>query len=84
MIVENNLPEINEAYDVIYEEVKLEDFEFDETIKTFFYPCPCGDIFEVTLEGILKGEDVLRCPSCSLTIKIVYSPNDLKKYTSDA
>ncbi|KJP87212.1 hypothetical protein AK88_03129 [Plasmodium fragile] len=84
MIVENNHQEINESYDVIYEEVKLEDFEFDEAIKTFFYPCPCGDIFEVTLEGILKGEDVLTCPSCSLTIKIIYNSNDLNKYVSDA
>ncbi|GAW83559.1 zinc finger protein [Plasmodium gonderi] len=83
MIVESNNLEIDEGYDVIYDEVKLEDFEFDETIKTFFYPCPCGDIFEVTLEGILKGQDILRCPSCSLTIKIIYSQSDLRKYASN-
>ncbi|CRG97746.1 zinc finger protein, putative [Plasmodium gallinaceum] len=81
MIVENNNYEANEAYNVIYEEVKLEDFEFDESIKTFFYPCPCGDIFEITLEDLLKGENILRCPSCSLTIKIIYDFNNLKKYT---
>ncbi|SBS90771.1 diphthamide biosynthesis protein 3, putative [Plasmodium malariae] len=80
MIVENNNYEINESYNVIYEEVKLEDFEFDETSKTFFYPCPCGDIFEVTLENVLKGENILRCPSCSLRIKIIYKSKDLLKY----
>ncbi|SBT48592.1 zinc finger protein, putative [Plasmodium ovale wallikeri] len=81
MIVENS-NEINESYNVIYEEVKLEQFEFDESSRTFFYPCPCGDIFEITLEAVLQGEDVLRCPSCSLTIKIIYNSKDLEMYTS--
>uniref|UniRef100_A0A8C9GS92 DPH-type MB domain-containing protein n=1 Tax=Piliocolobus tephrosceles TaxID=591936 RepID=A0A8C9GS92_9PRIM len=52
-----------ETFNVIYEEVKLEDFEFDKTIETFFYPCPCGDIFEATLEQLLNGQDILKCPS---------------------
>ncbi|VWU51459.1 diphthamide biosynthesis protein 3, putative [Hepatocystis sp. ex Piliocolobus tephrosceles] len=80
MIVQNNSYENSETFNVIYEEVKLEDFEFDQTIKTFFYPCPCGDIFEVTLEQLLNGQDILKCPSCSLTIKVKYNSNDLLKY----
>ncbi|CDO65455.1 zinc finger protein, putative [Plasmodium reichenowi] len=80
MIVESNYKAV-ETFDVIYEEVNLIDFEFDESIKTFFYPCPCGDIFEVTLEDLFKGENILKCPSCSLTIKILYTPEELHKYT---
>ncbi|CDU20705.1 hypothetical protein YYC_01503 [Plasmodium yoelii 17X] len=80
MIVENKT-KTSETFDVIYEEVKLEDFEFEEHTKTFFYPCPCGDIFETTLEKLLNGEDILICPSCSLTIKIIYNLTDLNKYS---
>lgn len=27
----------------------IEDFEFDEETKTYHYPCPCGDRFEITI-----------------------------------
>lgn len=81
MIVEESF-ESYENGDVIYEYVKLEDFDFEEDIKTFFYPCPCGDIFEITLDALLKGETICRCPSCSLRIKVVYQRDDLKKYMS--
>lgn len=33
----------------VYDEVEVEDFEYDSTLNTFFYPCPCGDRFQVTL-----------------------------------
>lgn len=32
-----------------HDEVEIEDFEFDEEQATFFYPCPCGDKFQITL-----------------------------------
>lgn len=32
-----------------HDEVEIEDFEFDEELETFFYPCPCGDKFQITL-----------------------------------
>ena len=33
----------------IYDEVEIDDLDFDEDEKTFFYPCPCGDKFRITL-----------------------------------
>jgi diphthamide biosynthesis protein 3 len=34
---------------VIHEVVNIEEFEFDEELQTFFYPCPCGDKFLITM-----------------------------------
>jgi diphthamide biosynthesis protein 3 len=34
---------------VIHEVVNIEEFEFDEELATFFYPCPCGDKFLITM-----------------------------------
>lgn len=67
---------------VIYEHVNLGDFDFVKEINTFFYPCPCGDIFEITLDALLNGETICKCPSCSLTIQILYNKEDLKKYVN--
>ena len=36
----------------IYDEIEIEDMEYDPTIQTFFYNCPCGDKFRVTIVSI--------------------------------
>lgn len=46
----------------------------------FFYPCPCGDKFQITLEQIKNGDDIAKCPSCSLTIKIIYDEASYQEY----
>lgn len=33
----------------VYDEVELLDCEFSEEEETFFYPCPCGDRFRITV-----------------------------------
>ena len=42
--------------------------------------CPCGDLFQITIEELVDGEDVARCPSCSLYVVVVYEPDDISKY----
>jgi hypothetical protein len=37
------------AMGAVYDEVELEDCEFDKSLKAFFYPCPCGDRFTISL-----------------------------------
>lgn len=37
----------------IYDEIEIEDFDFDTEFKTFYYPCPCGDRFQITEVTIL-------------------------------
>lgn len=64
----------------IYDEIEIEDLEFNEEESTFYYPCPCGDKFSITLEELAEGEDIARCPSCSLLIRIVYDEEALEKF----
>jgi len=59
-----------------HDEVEIEDFVYDADIGTFFYPCPCGDKFQITMEQLLDGEDIATCPSCSLLVRVIYSPED--------
>ncbi|XP_037569536.1 DPH3 homolog isoform X1 [Dermacentor silvarum] len=61
---------------VYHDEVEIEDFEYDEELETYFYPCPCGDRFEITKEDLLNGEEVATCPSCSLLVKVIYNQED--------
>jgi len=42
----------------------------------FYYPCPCGDKFQISVDELMNGEEVARCPSCSLIIRVIYDPED--------
>ncbi|XP_050445855.1 diphthamide biosynthesis protein 3 [Cataglyphis hispanica] len=55
-----------------YDEVEIEDFEYDEDEGIYYYPCPCGDQFQITLADLASGEEEVTCPSCSLVIKVIY------------
>ncbi|KAI9267879.1 hypothetical protein BDA99DRAFT_435581 [Phascolomyces articulosus] len=59
-----------------YDEIEIEDMEFDEDEQIYTYPCPCGDKFEISIEDLQDGEDVARCPSCSLIIRVIYDPDE--------
>ncbi|ODQ52202.1 zf-CSL-domain-containing protein [Saitoella complicata NRRL Y-17804] len=59
-----------------YDEVEIEDMSFDPDTQKYTYPCPCGDRFEITVEELREGEDVARCPSCSLILRVVYDEED--------
>lgn len=65
-----------------FEEVDLEDFEFDKETNFFYYPCPCGDRFEISIEDLEIGEEIATCPSCSLFIKVVYDEDSLAEILS--
>lgn len=46
----------------IYDEIEIEDFDFDPEMKVYFYPCPCGDRFQITevkTENLLYMEHFL-------------------------
>jgi len=34
---------------VFHDEIEIEDMEFDKELEMYFYPCPCGDRFEISL-----------------------------------
>ena len=41
-----------EAVQNIYDEIEIDDMDFEE--GKFYYPCPCGDKFQITLVSIDK------------------------------
>ncbi|KAI9127624.1 hypothetical protein K1719_000617 [Acacia pycnantha] len=49
-----------------YDDVEIEDMEWNEELQAYTYPCPCGDLFQITKEDLKLGEEIARCPSCSL------------------
>ncbi|KAK7341542.1 hypothetical protein VNO80_24475 [Phaseolus coccineus] len=59
-----------------YDEVEIEDMEWNEELQAYTYPCPCGDLFQITKEDLKLGEEIARCPSCSLYITVVYNIED--------
>ncbi|XP_019852343.1 PREDICTED: DPH3 homolog [Amphimedon queenslandica] len=65
---------------IFHDEVEIEDFEYDPETETYYYPCPCGDQFEITKEDLEGGEEIARCPSCSLIVKVIY---DQDQFVSD-
>ena len=33
---------------IYHDEIEIEDMEYDEDTETYYYPCPCGDRFQIT------------------------------------
>ncbi|KAF3435651.1 hypothetical protein FNV43_RR22742 [Rhamnella rubrinervis] len=59
-----------------YDDVEIEDMEWNEELQAYTYPCPCGDFFEITKEDLKLGEEIARCPGCSLYITVIYNMED--------
>mmetsp|Transcript_403 Transcript_403/g.372 ORF Transcript_403/g.372 Transcript_403/m.372 type:complete len:86 (-) Transcript_403:31-288(-) len=65
----------------IYDEVEIEDMELEEGI--LYYPCPCGDRFQISIEQLYKNDKIGICPSCSLKIEIIFEKEDLDEAIID-
>ena len=39
----------------IYDEIEIDDMEFEEDDLHFYYPCPCGDKFKISIKDIYKN-----------------------------
>uniref|UniRef100_A0A1L8DCP2 Diphthamide biosynthesis protein 3 n=1 Tax=Nyssomyia neivai TaxID=330878 RepID=A0A1L8DCP2_9DIPT len=63
---------------VYHDEIEIEDFEYDEAEEIYYYPCPCGDRFEISKEELMAGEETATCPSCSLIVKVIYNSDQFK------
>ncbi|CAL9223102.1 unnamed protein product [Arabidopsis halleri] len=64
-----------------YDDVEIEDMEWNEEIQAYTYPCPCGDLFQITKEDLRLGEEIANCPSCSLYITVIYNMEDFRNDT---
>ncbi|KAK4533541.1 hypothetical protein CCYA_CCYA17G4423 [Cyanidiococcus yangmingshanensis] len=56
----------------VYDDVEIEDMSFDEAEQKYTYNCPCGDLFVLTVAEMRRGEQIAKCPSCSLRIRVIY------------
>ena len=41
-----------------YDEIEIEDMSWNEALQAFTYPCPCGDLFQITMVGSRLEADV--------------------------
>lgn len=57
---------------IVYEEVALAEMIYEDSDQMYYYECPCGDKFEISLEDLYDGEDIAPCPSCTLQIKVIF------------
>lgn len=53
--------------------------DWNEELQAFTYQCPCGDLFQISMDDLAAGEDIARCPSCSLYITVIYDPDDFQQ-----
>eukprot|EP00798_Chlamydomonas_sp_ICE-L_P029389 gene29389-5743_t len=61
-----------------YDEIEIEDMAWNESLAAYTYSCPCGDLFQIGLDDLRSGEEIARCPSCSLYITVIYDPEDFE------
>lgn len=33
---------------IFHDEIEIEDFEYEEDEEMYYYPCPCGDRFQIS------------------------------------
>mmetsp|Transcript_10141 Transcript_10141/g.24969 ORF Transcript_10141/g.24969 Transcript_10141/m.24969 type:complete len:154 (+) Transcript_10141:134-595(+) len=68
-----------EGDEILYKEVSLKEMRFhlgkEETDdapfgRGFYYDCPCGDKFFISEEDLQSGDQIARCPSCTLVVRI--------------
>lgn len=64
----------------IYDEIEIEDLHFEADSLSFWYDCPCGDKFRISLDQLKEGYDIAECPSCTLQIKIIFEKEDLEDF----
>lgn len=67
---------------VVYDTISVKEMEYEESDSTFYFPCPCGDLFELTLSDMIEGLRVATCPSCSLQIGVVISKEELEEISA--
>ena len=67
----------------IYDEVEIDDMEFETDDNTFYYPCPCGDKFRISIADLKQGKDIATCPSCSLQIRIILDEDFLEDFLAE-
>ena len=40
---------------IYHDEVEIEDMEYDDESELYYYPCPCGDKFQISKVGAMQN-----------------------------
>lgn len=40
----------------LHDEIEIEDMDWSDDLQAFTYQCPCGDLFQITMEELAAGE----------------------------
>lgn len=68
--------------ELAYEEVALEALTWSAPLRAFTYECPCGDLFQISGDELAAGEDVARCPSCTLVVRVLLPGGDVAAFAA--
>ena len=60
----------------VYDDVDLEDMSWDSELESYTYECPCGDLFQISKDELRAGEEIARCPACTLGVRVIYDADD--------
>jgi diphthamide biosynthesis protein 3 len=69
---------MNDNEGVIYTTVNLTEMIFQD--ESFYYPCPCGDLFEISLADVMNGYRIALCPTCSLRVAVNVVEEELEEF----
>lgn len=56
---------------IYHDEIEIEDMEYDEENETYYYPCPCGDRFQIT-KVFLRIDVFNMGDNCDLSRKFIF------------
>ncbi|GAB4847819.1 hypothetical protein Ancab_026881 [Ancistrocladus abbreviatus] len=51
-----------------YDDVEIEDMEWNEELLAYTYPCPCGDLFQITKDDLRLGEEIATLAALSTSL----------------
>lgn len=57
----------------LYDEVEIEDMDWNEDMQAFTYQCPCGDLFQITLVSFPRGYSPLCALKCVFNGRLEWS-----------
>lgn len=53
-----------------YDEVEIEDMQYDPKTDSLWFPRPCGDLFRITKQQLRDGEEVVKIINISKIIRV--------------
>ncbi|XP_043209789.1 dnaJ homolog subfamily C member 24-like isoform X1 [Amphibalanus amphitrite] len=61
----------------VEDELQLSELDWREDLDAYWRDCRCGDGFVLPREQLTPGALLVQCDSCSLTIRVLVSPDDI-------